>query len=118
MQISERIAIAKDDMRYWWAGGFAWRLVSIGLLLYLLLVVALAFYWSREPAQFSVFEAGQRYSGQSQPASGAVTTGTMIEVATTLLDKPGGFLSNDISPPGVVLDNICLLYTSPSPRDS
>ena len=30
----------------------------------------------------------------------------MIQVASTLLDKQGGYLSNDISPPGIWLDNI------------
>jgi hypothetical protein len=33
-------------------------------------------------------------------------TGTLIEVARTLLDKPGGYLSNDITPPGVLIDNM------------
>ena len=30
----------------------------------------------------------------------------MIEVSETLLDKPGGYLSNDVIPPGVFLDNM------------
>jgi hypothetical protein len=30
----------------------------------------------------------------------------LITVAETLLNKPGGYLSNDVSPPGIYLDNI------------
>ena len=34
------------------------------------------------------------------------TADTMVRVAETLLDKPGGYLSNDLTPPGIYLDNI------------
>ena len=37
---------------------------------------------------------------------GYVTTSTLIEVANTLLDKPGGYLSNDMLPPSVFMDNM------------
>jgi hypothetical protein len=33
-------------------------------------------------------------------------TATLITVAETLLNKPGGYLSNDVMPPGIYLDNI------------
>ena len=37
---------------------------------------------------------------------GGTTTVTLIKVAQTLLEKPGGYLSNDALPPGFYLDNI------------
>ena len=37
---------------------------------------------------------------------GFATTDTLIRVAETLLDKPGGYLSNDVTPPSVILDNM------------
>ena len=37
---------------------------------------------------------------------GSTTTAAMIRAALTLLDKPGGYLSNDIAPPSVLMDNI------------
>jgi hypothetical protein len=40
------------------------------------------------------------------PITGAVTTATAIKVAQILLSKPGGYLRNDIMPPGVWLDNM------------
>jgi hypothetical protein len=36
---------------------------------------------------------------------GYATTDTLVRVAETMLDKPGGYLSNDRFPPGVFLDN-------------
>ena len=80
-----------------------WTRVLLGLLaVFLLLQLALAWYWSREPAPLWV-----NWQHQGQPAStGYATTDTLIAVANTLLHKPGGYLSNDIGPPGVVLDNI------------
>ncbi|MDM3871446.1 DUF2333 family protein [Porticoccus sp. W117] len=72
----------------------------LGLFVILLLV---GWFWSQEPEPFEVkpFNDVQGF----QPV-GAVTASTMIAVAETLLDKPGGFLSNDITPPGIWLDNI------------
>jgi len=93
--------------------GIIW---STGLLIVTLLVVwtVLAFLWSREPALFDVNEQTQMIinelndtSGeQSKTVIGATTTATVMKVANTLLDKPGGYLSNDITPPGMLLDNI------------
>jgi hypothetical protein len=37
---------------------------------------------------------------------GTTTTSALITVVSTLLDKPGGFMTNDIFPPGLWLDNI------------
>ena len=81
---------------------------AIALLLYLLVTMALGIYWSREPAQFSVADAARRIlPKQTEPfATGSATAATLFEVIATLLDKPGGFISNDVAPPGVWLDNM------------
>jgi hypothetical protein len=74
--------------------------VAGGVLLILLLL--LGWYWSREPAVFWV-----EWEQDNRPAvTGYATTNTLIRVAGTLLDKPGGYLTNDIMPPGVLLDNM------------
>ncbi len=78
----------------------------VGFLLILILIIGL--YWSREPAAFSVSQNAQsrlRMTG-SEYVVGSTTTATMIRTAETLLDKPGGYLSNDVFPPGLYLDNI------------
>jgi len=75
-------------------------IAAVSVLLVIMLV--LAFWWSRAPKPFWV---ASDVSGQRAPI-GYSTTETLIEVTTILLEKPGGYLSNDIAPPGVFLDNI------------
>ncbi len=59
-------------------------------------------YFSREPDIFWVTHAADTDSA----TLGFSTTDTLIRVARTLLDKPGGYLTNDKMPPSVFLDNI------------
>jgi hypothetical protein len=71
------------------------------------LVVAIAwawsFYWSREPAPLWV--VAESPSGE-RVVVGYSTVHTLIDVLTWLLEKPGGYLTNDVMPPGVLLDNM------------
>lgn len=69
------------------------------LLAALFLSVIFGWYWSREPDITLP-------PNPAPEAVGAMTTATLIQVVDTLLEKPGGYLSNDILPPGVLLDNI------------
>lgn len=85
--------------------------VGLGLLsICLLIVIGLGVSWSREPATFFWKELEGKSDIATVPISpeivGSVTTSTLIRVADTLLHKPGGYLSNDILPPGALLDNI------------
>jgi len=79
--------------------GFLPRLIGGLLAAYLFAAVIVGMYWSREPAPFAVLPP-------SPPVAGEATVSTLIKVASTLLDKPGGFIGNDIFPPGLWLDNI------------
>lgn len=73
---------------------------SIGAML--LLMTVLGIYFSREPDMFWV-----NHSADADTAIvGFSTTDTLIRVAETLLDKQGGYLTNDKIPPNVFLDNI------------
>jgi hypothetical protein len=64
--------------------------------------LGVCWYWSREPSLLWV-----KWESQGRPAvTGFATTDTLIEVAGTLLDKQGGYLYNDVLPPGLILDNI------------
>jgi hypothetical protein len=76
-----------------------WRMAAILLLVLLLADVALGWYWSREPALRPVVPAPEAVVGDT-------TTAALIAVARTLLDKPGGYLSNDILPHRLWLDNM------------
>ena len=83
---------------------------SLVLLLATVLVIAvfLGVYWSREPDSFDVRQVAlQRAGGDAgRLVVGATYTSTLIEIGEVLLHKPGGYLSNDVAPPGVWLDNI------------
>lgn len=91
----------------WKAKGINW---TIGLMVVTLIVAltVLAMFWSREPRMFDVQQAAiSRLAGDDKKlVTGHATTGALIKVMETLLDKPGGYLSNDITPPTVFLDNI------------
>ncbi|MDX1481319.1 MAG: DUF2333 family protein [Woeseiaceae bacterium] len=77
------------------------RVAGYGAAAYLLLILVLAIYWSRTP---DVFWVNQEVDGRK--VVGYATTDTLVRVADTLLEKPGGFLTNDRLPPGVFLDNM------------
>jgi len=73
----------------------------------ILIMLFLMFYWDTESDVFDVQKQSQyRNQGSTDYVTGFVTTATMIEVAETLLYKRGGYLSNDIMPPSVFMDNI------------
>jgi hypothetical protein len=83
------------------------KIVASAVLILIILMLVLMFYWDTEPDLFDVKQQSQyRNQGSTQFVTGYVTTSTMIEVADTLLNKRGGYLSNDIMPPGVLMDNI------------
>ncbi len=79
-----------------------WILTGIGLGALLLILLALSWYWSRSPDVFWV----SAKSDERPLVTGYATTDTLIRVASFLLEKPGGYLSNDIAPPGWWLDNM------------
>ncbi|MBD1601510.1 DUF2333 family protein [Pseudomonas typographi] len=82
---------------------------AIGVVgLYLLVAIILGIYWSREPSLFQVQQNAQAAAQRDgrQMVAGYTTVETLKAVATTLLTKPGGYLSNDRFPPGLWLDNM------------
>jgi hypothetical protein len=85
------------------------RKFGMGVLLIALGMYGLALYWSQEPKPFDVVEEGAHAAHVENPKEmplGYTYSTTLIEISHTLLHKPGGFLSNDVFPPSVFLDNI------------
>lgn len=76
--------------------------------LYLLVTLILGWYWSSEPDRFPVQQHVRQAAeaSQRQIVNGYTTVETLRQVASTLLDKPGGYLTNDVAPPGLWLDNM------------
>ncbi|TCK17244.1 hypothetical protein DFR30_0466 [Thiogranum longum] len=124
MKTTERIQTALWKTAEWFKG-VAWKLASLyhpanlkqkgllasaGLLIAAALVfsLALGWYWSQEPDSFDVQQVAlQRFAGdEAQLRVGVIFTSTLIHVGEVLLDKPGGYLSNDVMPPGLWLDNM------------
>ncbi len=85
--------------------GWIW---ASGLLLFTLIVVMYGFsvYWSQEPDPFDIKTNTEQQLTGAQPVVGSHTTASLIRVMETLLEKPGGYLSNDVMPPSLFLDNI------------
>lgn len=84
------------------------RVILSAFGIIIIFIVLLGFYWSSEPAVFSVQQknAQKLASIGNDYVVGSTTTVALITVAETLLNKSGGYLSNDVSPPGIYLDNI------------
>lgn len=98
----------------WREKGWLWRiLLIIGTLI--ALIVGLMLWWSRVPAPITANEALVKYlpadklaaDGQVQDIkTGAALTAMTIHLIDSLQDKSGGYLSNDVTPPGILMDNM------------
>ncbi|MFZ5654675.1 MAG: DUF2333 family protein [Pseudomonadota bacterium] len=79
----------------------AGRILAVLGAALLVVLLGLSWHWSRVP-RLAPLIAG----ADAAQVPGARTTATLIALVDTLLEKPGGYLSNDVLPPGVWLDNI------------
>ncbi|MCJ8318761.1 MAG: DUF2333 family protein [Colwellia sp.] len=72
------------------------------------LLYGLGIYWSFEPQELDIrAEVTKDAKAENvAPVVGYTTTTALIRVSEMLLNKPGGYLSNDALPPSVFLDNI------------
>ena len=75
---------------------------------YLLVSIGFAWWWDFEPDMFDVRESAMAHAEDKghELVTGYITTATMIRISTTLLEKRGGYLTNDMFPPGIWMDNV------------
>jgi hypothetical protein len=87
--------------------GWVWA-SGLGIITLTIVLFLLGLYWSSLPEPFDVRENANTMLQEMdmEPVTGAYTTSALVTVMETLLEKPGGYLSNDIMPPSVFLDNI------------
>ena len=94
-----------------------------GLLIITTLSVILFFvgvYWSQEPDRINPRQLFNQATQEGQtgavekPVPGYLTTATLIQVADTLLSKPGGYLSNDKFPPASLFGMVQMLDNIPN----
>lgn len=105
----QRIQSCPARMRERWQGGSRIRNTLIAASVFAVMAgYLLGVYWSFEPDAFDV-NTDNAYVGEGSGRHvviGYTTANTLIRVAETLLDKPAGFLSNDVMPPSRWLDNM------------
>jgi hypothetical protein len=84
------------------------KAASVVLGSLILLMVLLMLWWSMTPDRFDPVQHARNHAiaQQQELVTGYTSTVTAITLAETLLDKPGGYLSNDVMPPSVWMDNI------------
>jgi hypothetical protein len=86
-------------------GALRWGSMAIALIVVVLL--GLGVWWSFQPAKFDVTAITEERGGErASTVPGAAMVAAAIEVADTLLHKPGGYLRNDMTPPGALMDNM------------
>ncbi len=76
----------------------------------LIVLFVLGAWWGMESNTFKVQEKAVEYmrdkTGSDHLPIGFVYTNTLAHMAEVLMEKPGGYISNDVAPPGLFLDNI------------
>ncbi|WP_334065581.1 DUF2333 family protein [Alteromonas genovensis] len=82
--------------------------IAIVAVLLVIIFWLIGWYWSLSPDTYDIKDRLKTSSTVENPTqiAGYTITTAMIDVSETLLDKPGGYLSNDVIPPGVLLDNM------------
>jgi len=89
--------------------GILWGFSVFSLIVVVILII-LGAWWGSEPGQFNIQDeavkrAEETHSTDNMPV-GYVYTNTLAHIAETLLHKSGGYITNDVAPPGLFLDNI------------
>ena len=84
------------------------KAIAVFAILFCLLNYAVAVWWSSEPELIAIQEFSAQQSEQENvmTAAGYATSTALIEIVDTLLNKSGGYLSNDIMPPSLLMDNM------------
>ena len=87
----------------WFFGIFSTMVVTV--------FIGLGAWWGSEPETFNVQDEALIRMTNKDPEFtslpiGHVYTNTLAHIAEVLMGKPGGYISNDVAPPGLFLDNI------------
>ncbi|MDO9169484.1 MAG: DUF2333 family protein [Methylobacter sp.] len=89
--------------------GILWGF-GVFVLIVLAVLLFLGAWWGSEPKQFNIMDeavkrAEETHTTENMPI-GYVYTNTLAHIAEVLLHKSGGYITNDVAPPGVFLDNV------------
>ncbi|MFT5082968.1 MAG: hypothetical protein ACI9Y1_001005 [Lentisphaeria bacterium] len=103
--IHSRVLDIKDDL----GESNKWIKVFIGILVaYLGVGLVLGIFWSFEPEPYAIRDTALiEFDGnEKRLVVGTATTIALVSVMEFMLEKPGGYLTNDVTLPGIWLDNI------------
>jgi hypothetical protein len=110
--VQDRIQDTKERLQDWAddrkdSKGSKNLIVWVIAILFVIAVVV-GMFWSQEPEDFDVQAVASAKAEEMgvNVVRGYTTTATLMEITETMLYKPGGYLTNDILPPGIWLDNI------------
>lgn len=94
--------------------GWVWR-IALAVGTYVAIVLFLMLAWSREPETITAKQALVKYlpaeniNAEGNPQhvkTGAALTAMTAHLIDTLVNKSGGYLRNDVTPPGLLMDNM------------
>ena len=88
--------------------GLFWGL-GVGLFLIFLAISIAAWYVSLEPDQFDIEVVSLKHAKKTsmrQLPVGYAFAASLAHISETLLNKPGGYITNDVAPPGILIDNM------------
>ena len=95
-----------DDIK---SKGILW-VFGVFSFIVLVILIILGAWWGSEPGQFNIMDEAEKRAKETHETEnlpvGYVYTNTLAHIAEVLLHKPGGYITNDVGPPGVFLDNV------------
>lgn len=93
----------------WREKGWIWRIMLL-IFTFIVINLLLMVIWSDEPEVVSMnailTESGYGITDNKTYPEGLATTATSIYILDRLLNKAGGYVTNDVSPPGILMDNM------------
>jgi len=87
---------------------FSAKSITLVLIVLFFILYGISVYWSSQPSHINIHTEVTKAAKaeNAAPVVGYTTTTALIKVSEKLLNKPGGYLSNDIIPPSLFLDNM------------
>lgn len=78
------------------------------LILFIIILLVIMTWWNTTADDFSPIQNASNMAAERNQdiVTGYVSTATLITLVNSLLDKPGGYLSNDMMLPSIWMDNI------------
>lgn len=82
--------------------------IIIGLSIFTFMLWLVSIWWGWMPSTYDVKAktAETAKINNEKIVSGYTTVSALIDVTEWLISKPGGFIANDMTPPGILMDNM------------